>query len=107
MQQVVGLTKDVGFQFGLQKTFPYAFETIWEFMFEGKGLDIWLGKLKGQLEVKKTFSTEDGVEGSVRVFRHHSHVRMNWKKKSWKNMSTVQVRVIGKGDKPELCIRVT
>ncbi len=95
--QGVGKTKDVGFQFGLQKTFPISEHSAWDFMFSVKGLKIWLGELKTDLEPKKSYRTKDGIEGHVRVFKPNSHIRMNWKKSDWENMSTVQVRVIRKG----------
>lgn len=99
MAKQIGQTKDVGFQFGLQKTFSVEFEKMWDFMFDGKGLEIWLGKLEYDLAIDKNFQTKDGIEGFVRVFKHHSHIRINWKKKAWKNMSIVQVRVIKKDNK--------
>ncbi|MEM8999036.1 MAG: SRPBCC domain-containing protein [Bacteroidota bacterium] len=96
MAHQVGKTKGVGFQFGLQKTFPVSEQHAWDFMFSDKGLGIWLGELKTDLGPKKIYRTKDGVEGLVRVFKPGSHIRMNWKKKYWKNMSTVQVRVVEK-----------
>jgi len=98
-EKPVGLTKDVGWQFGLRKTFPYSQEYLWDFMFSGKGLKIWLGELKEELEIKKAYKTKDGIEGLVRVFKPYSHIRMNWKRRNWKNTSTVQVRVIGNQEK--------
>lgn len=102
MKRQVGQTKDVGFQFGIQKTFPLSLEKTWNFMFSGKGLSIWLGELENGLENKKTFYTKDGIEGFVRVFKYHSHIRMNWKMKGWENMSTVQVRVIKNKEKSKI-----
>lgn len=99
MTKQVGLTKDVGFQFGLRKTFPYPAKDMWDFMFSKEGLDIWLGEPEEELEVKKDYQTKDGIQGFVRVFKSYSHIRMNWKKKDWKNMSTVQVRVMGDQEK--------
>lgn len=98
-EKPVGLTKDVGWQFGLRKTFPYSQEYLWDFMFSGIGLKIWLGELKEELEIKTAYKTKDGIEGLVRVFTPYSHIRMNWKKKNWENISTVQVRVIGNHEK--------
>lgn len=60
MKKEIGQTKDVGFQF----------------------------------ELEKQFKIENGIEGSVRVLKPYSHIRLNWKKKGWENISTVQVRVI-------------
>ncbi|MEZ4793469.1 MAG: SRPBCC domain-containing protein [Gelidibacter sp.] len=98
MAKPVGKTKDVGFQFGLQKTFPISEQKAWDFMFSDAGLKIWLGELVKSLELKEEYQTKDGINGLVRVFKPNSHIRMNWKKKEWENMSTVQVRVIGKGE---------
>ena len=98
-ERPVGLTKDVGWQFGLRKTFPYPQEYLWDFMFSDKGLKIWLGEFKSELEIKKAYKTKDGIEGLVRVFKPYSHVRMNWKRKNWDNTSIVQVRVIGNQEK--------
>ena len=35
-EKPVGLTKDVGWQFGLSKKFPYSQEYLWDFMFQRK-----------------------------------------------------------------------
>ncbi|WP_273567119.1 SRPBCC domain-containing protein [Maribacter halichondriae] len=97
MSRDVGKTKDVGYQFGLQKTFAISEIAAWDFMFSDNGLKIWLGDLKTDFLLKENYKTKSGIEGFVRVFKPYSHIRLNWKKKDWKNMSTVQVRVIGKG----------
>ena len=99
MSKQVGQTKDVGFQFGLRKTFPISATEVWDFMFSGKGLDIWLGKLENELELKQPFVTKEGIEGLVRVWKPYSHIRVNWKKPDWENLSTVQVRVMGNDQK--------
>jgi hypothetical protein len=98
-EKPIGLTKNSGWQFGLRKTFPYPQEYLWAFMFSDEGLNIWLGTLEKELEVKKTYKTKEGIEGFVRVYIPFSHVRMNWKKKNWKNASILQVRVIGNHEK--------
>lgn len=101
-EKPVGLTKDVGWQFGLSKTFHYTQEYLWDFMFSDIGLKIWLGELKEELEIKTTYKTKDGIEGLVRIFTPYSHIRMNWKMKDWENTSTVQVRIIGNHEKTTL-----
>ncbi|WP_257667025.1 hypothetical protein [Parapedobacter tibetensis] len=98
-EKSVGLTKDVGWQFGLRKTFPYSKEYLWDFMFSDKGLKVWLGELNEELAIKRAYKTKEGIEGLVNVFTPYSHIRMNWKKKNWENISTVQVRVIGNQEK--------
>ncbi|MEE4259922.1 MAG: SRPBCC domain-containing protein [Bacteroidales bacterium] len=92
---IIGQTKNVGFQFGLRKTFPIPLESVWDFMFSEQGIKIWLGEIENELEIDKHFKIKEGVEGLVRVFKPFSHIRLSWKKKNWKNISTVQVRIIG------------
>ncbi len=96
MTKPVGKTKDVGFQFGIQKIFQISAQNAWDFMFSNTGLKIWLGDLKNSLELNKEYQTKDGIFGFVRVLKPYSHIRMNWRKKDWDNTSTLQVRVIGK-----------
>lgn len=99
MEKITGQTKDNGFQFGLRKTFSQSLDNIWEFMFSKNGISIWLGELDADLELKKEFKTKNGISGLVRVFKDKSHIRLNWKKKNWANMSTLQIRIIGQKEK--------
>ncbi|WP_439484346.1 SRPBCC domain-containing protein [Cyclobacterium plantarum] len=96
MKKEIGKTKSVGYQFGIQKTFEVKFSDLWEFIFHGKGLQIWLGELSADLEVKKPFHTSTGITGVVNVFKEYSHLRGTWKKADWPNTSVIQVRVISK-----------
>jgi len=104
MKNQVGKTKDVGFQFGIRKTIPVSSEKVWDFLFSDNGIKIWLGKLNTELELKKEFETENGITGFVRVFNPNSHIRLNWKPKTWENISTVQIRVIGDENKTTIAI---
>ena len=104
MEKQLGQTKDAGFQLGIRKTFPVLTEKVWDFLFSKRGLKIWLGNLKNELEIKKEYETENGISGLVRVFKAYSHIRLNWKRKTWENMSTVQIRVIGNEDKTTIAI---
>jgi len=104
MKKEIGKTKDVGFQFGIRKTFPISAEKAWDFMFGAKGLKIWLGELKGELEIKKGYETENGITGDVRVFKPNSHIRLTWKPKNWQNISTLQIRVIPNQNKTTIAI---
>ena len=99
MEKRVGQTKNVGFQFGIRRTFPISTEMAWQYLFSDKGLNTWLGKLTTEFELKKEFQTKDGVLGFVRIFKPNSHIRLNWKRKEWENLSTVQIRVIGNKNK--------
>ena len=104
MENQVGKTKDVGFQFGIRKTIPVSTEKVWDFLFSENGLNIWLGKLNSELKLKKEFETESGITGFVRIFNPNSHIRLNWKPKTWENISTVQIRVIGNENKTTIAI---
>lgn len=104
MENQLGKTKDVGFQFGIRKTFSVSSEKVWDFLFSENGLKIWLGNLKNELEIKKEYETKNGITGLVRVFKANSHIRLNWKPKNWENMSTIQIRVIGNQEKTTVAI---
>jgi len=95
----IGKTKDVGYQFGVRKTFPVPSKKLWDFLLSPKGLKIWLGDSPTSLELNQEFITSDEVKGMVRVFQPYSHLRMSWQGKDWLNSSTVQLRVIDKDDK--------
>jgi uncharacterized protein YndB with AHSA1/START domain len=104
MENQVGKTNDVGFQFGIRKTFSVSTEKVWDFLFSESGLKIWLGNLKSDLELKKGFETHNGIKGLVRVFKPNSHIRLNWKPENWENMSTVQIRVMRNESKTTIAI---
>tara|TARA_R100001480_G_scaffold61063_1_gene73619 strand:- start:367 stop:771 length:405 start_codon:yes stop_codon:yes gene_type:complete len=104
MENQVGKTKDLGFQFGIRKTFSVSTEKVWDFLFTENGLNIWLGKLKSELEIKKEYETENGTKGLVRVFKPNSHIRLSWKPKDWENISTIQIRVIGNQEKTTIAV---
>lgn len=104
MEKQIGKTKDVGFQFGIRKTFSISTVKVWEFLFSEKGLKIWLGNLNNELEIKKEYITDNGTEGLIRVFKPNSHIRLSWKPKHWENRSTIQIRVIDNEDKTTVAI---
>lgn len=94
MTKPVGLTKDVGWEIGCRKTFPVSAHQAWDYMFSDEGLATWLGKTQQEVAIKESYSTTNGTEGVIRVFKPFSHIRMTWKKKGWENVSTLQVRVM-------------
>ncbi len=71
-EKPVGLTKDVGWQFGIRKTFQYSQEYLWDFLFSDKVLKIWLGGLEDELKINQPFKTREGIEGFVRVLKPYS-----------------------------------
>jgi hypothetical protein len=94
MKKEIGRTKDVGFQFGIRKSFSLHANDLWDFIFSEKGIRIWLGDLDTSLSINQHFTTSNGIEGFIRIFKPFSHIRLKWKKKDWTNFSTVQVRII-------------
>jgi uncharacterized protein YndB with AHSA1/START domain len=92
--KVKGQTKDVGFEIGVRKTFPVTTDKTWDFLFSKNGINDWLGIVSGELTLNTKYRTKDGTEGTVKVFKPSSHIRLTWKKKEWPNTSTVQIRVI-------------
>lgn len=97
---VTGQTKDAGFQIGIRKTVAALPESTWHFLFSEEGVALWLGEINwSEFEANKTFRTTDGVEGRIKVFKPISHIRLTWKKEGWPNFSTLQIRVIGAGQK--------
>ena len=79
-------------------------EKAWDFLFSDKGIKIWLGKLKNELEINKKYETENGISGLVRIFKPYSHIRISWKPKNWENSSTLQIRVLGDDEKTTIAI---
>lgn len=96
----VGLTKDVGYQFGLRKTFPISISTAWQFLISPTGIKIWLGESEDfRLEKRAAYHTADGAFGEVRVVNPEVNIRLTWQVPSWAKPSTIQVRVIPAGAK--------
>jgi hypothetical protein len=94
METPVGLTKDAGFQIGVRKTIDYPFDKVWIFFFSDEGVKICLGNLITEVGIKKPYHTEEGIEGTINLFKLHSHIRLTWKRKDWENFSMLQIRII-------------
>lgn len=95
MTKLTGQTQDVGFQFGIRRTIPISLEKAWDFLFSDKGINIWLGELTmGDFSSHKEYRTKNGITGTVKVFKPHSHIRLTWKKNDWPNTATLQMRTI-------------
>jgi len=94
MHRNTGETRDVGFQFGVRRTFPVSTETAWMILFSEEGIRTWLGDTDNALEPYKSFTTKEGIVGSVRVLKPGSHIRLNWTWPGWENISRLQLRVI-------------
>jgi uncharacterized protein YndB with AHSA1/START domain len=94
----VGLTKDAGWQVGARKTLQLDLAAAWKLISEPTGLRDWLGEVP-QLSAGDEFQLEDGTQGMIRVHQPQSHIRLSWQPPQWQKPSTLQVRVVGKGDK--------
>jgi len=93
--KTVGLTKGAGFQIGVRKTIALPPQQAWEFLFSDEGIKLWLGEFEpSEFELKKNFRTEAGITGKLNLLKPYSHVRLSWKKPSWHNTSSLQLRVI-------------
>ncbi len=96
---VVGQTKDVGFEVGARKTFAVTPQRAWDVITSDEGLNLWLGSVPGlRLEQGETYQTTDGAAGEVRVVNPGGHLRLTWRPTNWQDASTIQVRVIPRGD---------
>jgi uncharacterized protein YndB with AHSA1/START domain len=96
----VGLTKDVGFQIGVRRTLPICQRDAWQLLTSQRGLSIWLGEVS-KLNIAKgsKYQLPDGTEGEIRVYKQNSHLRITWHPPVWQRSSTIQLRVIPKGDR--------
>ena len=99
----VGLTKDVGWQIGVRRILDVHFDQLWNFIISTEGLQIWLGKVDGfTWAVKASYELPDGTHGEVRVYKPYSHARLTWHPPAYLRASTIQVRVIPKGNRSVL-----
>jgi activator of HSP90 ATPase len=93
-EKVVGLTKSFGFQFTITKTLLVSPETVWDFLLSELGVSIWLGKINFEdFELNTPFTTAEGIEGKITIFRVDSHIRLAWKPRHWSNNSAIEIRV--------------
>ena len=96
----VGLTKDTGYQVGARRTIDVPHSAAWDFILSPEGLKIWLGPVSSiELREKESYKLDDGVSGEVRVLKPGSHIRLTWQPSDYPRPSTIQVRVIPKGEK--------
>lgn len=95
-----GLTKDVGWQVGVRRTLPISQREAWDLVTSDQGLRLWLGQAAGiKLEEGARYELEDQSKGEMRVISPGSHLRLTWRPRGWPRPSTIQVRVIPKGEK--------
>lgn len=99
-ERTTGQTRDTGFQIGVRRTLPIQHEDAWNLITSKKGARIWLGGASDiKFEKGSRYHLKDGTSGEVRVFNQNSHLRITWHLNGWKRPSTIQVRVIPKGER--------
>ena len=96
--KVTGQTKSAGFQIGVRRTLPLTPEEAWEAITSPEGIRSWLGEgAELQLEPKRSYETESGATGEIRVVKPQQQLRLTWRKPGWHKASTVQIRLIPAG----------
>lgn len=97
---LIGKTRDAGWQIGLKRTLPFQADQVWEWMLSSAGADVWLGP-GAQIEWKKgmKYKLPGGTGGEVRVFKPDSHFRITRQPGGYPRPSTIQVRIIKRGEK--------
>ncbi|MEV0049207.1 SRPBCC domain-containing protein [Saccharopolyspora shandongensis] len=98
---MIGQTKDAGFQIGVSKTVPHPPDEVWGFLTSPAGIALWLGA-GATLEKGATYRTADGTTGEIRSHRELDRVRLTWRPADWDHDTTVQVAIVGKGDRTQL-----
>ncbi|MCJ7716133.1 MAG: hypothetical protein MUO54_06400 [Anaerolineales bacterium] len=83
LKNSTGLTKDTGWQISLRRTLPYPLIQVWELLVSAEGIRTWLGT--GYQGVIKPLS-------HIRITRHPQD-------NAYPRSSTIQVRVLEKGEK--------
>lgn len=98
-KRMVGQTADTGFQIGVQRTLPIPPEDAWALLTSPQGVAAWLGAAPPlKWEKGETYALKDGAAGEVRVFKPGSHLRITVQPDGWPRASTLQVRVMPKGE---------
>lgn len=98
-ERPTGLTRDTGYQIGVRRTVDINHQQAWRLLTAPSGLDLWLGATQLEFVEGTRYRLTDGTVGQVRVVRPDSHLRITWQPKEWSRASTIQVRVIPKGNR--------
>ncbi len=95
VKRVVGLTKNVGFQFSITKTCTVSVDEAWDFLLSESGVSMWLGNINfDDFELNNLLKTSEGIEAKITIFRADSHLRLAWKPAHWHNNSFIEIRVL-------------
>ncbi|OWY62782.1 hypothetical protein B7486_56590 [cyanobacterium TDX16] len=91
-ERPTGLTKDVGWEIGVSRTFRCDLDHAWQVLTSRTGVEVWLGH--GALlphQAGATWSAADGSSGDVRSFKPLDRVRLTHQAPGQSTPSTVQV----------------
>jgi activator of HSP90 ATPase len=93
-KKVVGLTKNVGFQFSIIRTYGVSTDAAWDFLLSESGVSTWLGTIDFDgFELNNPLKTDAGIEAKITIFKADSHIRLAWKPAHWSNNSFIEIRV--------------
>jgi uncharacterized protein YndB with AHSA1/START domain len=91
-RRVVGQTADAGFQVGVQKTLAIPLDEAWNLLTSSSGIACWLGNVnRFKLQEGKTYRTDTGMEGEIRVVKPRDRVRLTWKSPGMDHPATLQI----------------
>ncbi|MGV3603513.1 MAG: hypothetical protein ACO1N1_20000 [Dyadobacter fermentans] len=89
-----------GYEIGVTRTFPIHSSKAWEVLTSEEGLAAWVGDLEnGAIGPDESFTTKEGITGTITVLQPGSHFRIAWQPLHWRQSSILQVRVIGSKSK--------
>jgi hypothetical protein len=104
MTESVGLTRGVGWQLGVRRTFDCDLDTAWQHLVLGAGVLDWLGELGADdaLTVGQEFvadapgwlGTGVTLAGQVRTRQELRRIRVTWRPSTWTHESTLQLTVL-------------
>jgi uncharacterized protein YndB with AHSA1/START domain len=95
----LGETAVAGFEIGAQKTVSVSKKMVWDLLIGSQGLRLWLGDTPDLKLIKgQKYRTAEGISGEFRVVEFVDHLRLTWQPADWAHPSTLQLRVISKGE---------
>jgi activator of HSP90 ATPase len=102
-KKVVGLTKNVGFQFSITKTCAVSIDAAWDFLLSESGIAIWLGSINfDDFELNHPLTTKAGIDAKITIFKPDSHLRLAWKPAHWDNISFIEIRVLNNKNRAKI-----
>ncbi len=87
-----GLTRDAGWQIGVQRSVPVPVEKVWEFLMSPAGLAVWLGPGASlSPEEGWRYRTEDGIAGEIRSYHPSAKIRLTWQPAGYADPRVLQI----------------